>query len=227
MRKKGTVVRWDSERAFGFIRSPDTVADIFFHLRDYGENRHPVEGMGVVFDEIHVGGKGPRALKVEAIRNAIAADQALAEDPNAAILPRSESAARSTPPHQTQRERQLLWATFGLMAVWLLMWLVGIALGRFPGIVVITSLVMLNLVTVYIYLRDKNAAENGDWRISENQLHALALLGGWPGAWFAQRILRHKTSKTSFRIAYWATVALNVGGLLAWLVWPAFQAPVV
>jgi uncharacterized membrane protein YsdA (DUF1294 family) len=54
-------------------------------------------------------------------------------------------------------------------------------------------------------------------------LHGLALLGGWPGAWFGQQILRHKSSKVSFRIAYWGTVALNVIGLLAWLIWPAIQ----
>ncbi len=222
MRKKGTIIRWDNERAFGFIRSPDTAADIFFHVRDYGENRHPIEGMAVTFDEIHVGGKGPRALKVEPERNSIKKSKSLAEDPNAVILPRSASAARSAPPHHTERERRLVWATMGLMGFWLLLWLTGMVLGRFPAIPVITSLVILNLVTFYLYMRDKNAAENGDWRISEKQLHILALLGGWPGAWFAQKTFRHKTSKPSFQWAYWATVALHLLGLMAWLIWPVF-----
>ena len=35
MQKQGTVVRWNAERAFGFIRSPDTDADVFFHVRDF------------------------------------------------------------------------------------------------------------------------------------------------------------------------------------------------
>ncbi|AOW13530.1 hypothetical protein LPB72_10980 [Hydrogenophaga crassostreae] len=226
MRKKGTVIRWDSARAFGFIRSPDTVADIFFHIRDYGENRHPIEGTEVTFDEIHVGGKGPRALKVEPARNTVQEPRSLPEDPNAVILPRSPTAARSTPPQTTKRENQLLWATMGLMAFWLLLWLAGIALDRFSTIPVFSSLIILNLVTFYIYLYDKNAAEEGNWRISENQLHSLALLGGWPGAWFAQRAFHHKISKTSFQITYWATVALHLLGLLAWLIWPAFQTPV-
>ena len=65
MKKQGTVVKWDSDKAFGFIRSPDTPADIFFHRRDLLENRPPAIGQAVTFDEIHVGGKGPRALKVE------------------------------------------------------------------------------------------------------------------------------------------------------------------
>lgn len=224
MRKKGNVIRWDSERGFGFIRSPETVADVFFHIRDYGENRPPSEGMEVTFDEIHVGGKGPRALKVEAVRNTIEQAKSLPEDPIAVILPRSKEAHRTVAPHQSRRELQFFWASMGLMAVWAILWLIGIALGRFPALPVISGLVALNIVTFYLYLRDKEAAKHGDWRISENQLHALALLGAWPGAWFAQQILRHKSSKTAFRIAYWATVALHFAGLLTWLIWPAFRA---
>jgi uncharacterized membrane protein YsdA (DUF1294 family) len=38
----------------------------------------------------------------------------------------------------------------------------------------------------------------------------LGLIGGWPGAIVAQQLLRHKTSKRSFRIAFWVTVVLNI-----------------
>lgn len=224
MRKQGTVMRWDGERGFGFIRSADTVADIFFHIRDYAENRHPIEGMDVSFDEIHVGGKGPRALNVEPTRNTIQAAEALREDPNAVILPRAHVAPRSAPPHQTRREQQLFWGTIGLMVFWLLLWITGIALGRFTTIPVFSSLIMLNLVTFYMYMRDKTAAEEGEWRLSENQLHGLALLGGWPGAWFAQRMFHHKTRKASFQAAYWGTVVLHLAVLLGWLIWPALRS---
>ena len=64
MQKQGTVVRWDASRAFGFIRSPDTSADVFFHVRDYRGSTPPREGLAVVYEEIHVGGKGPRAMAV-------------------------------------------------------------------------------------------------------------------------------------------------------------------
>jgi len=53
----------------------------------------------------------------------------------------------------------------------------------------------------------------------------LALLGGWPGAWFAQRRLRHKSRKQPFRAVFWITVLLNLAALSylfspagAWLV---------
>ena len=56
MQKTGQITRWDAERAFGFIRSPDSVADVFFHVRDFQGPAAPRMGMAVVFEEIHVGG---------------------------------------------------------------------------------------------------------------------------------------------------------------------------
>lgn len=225
MRKQGTVVRWDAERGFGFIRSPDTTADIFFHRRDYSENRAPVEGLAVTFQEIHVGGKGPRALSVTLTTNTILPPSAtLAADDPAPLLPRThktERGPRATPLHIKKREDRLYWSTLGLMAFWLLLWLVGIGLGRFPW-VILTAVALLNLATFYVYWRDKDAAVEGGWRASENQLHGLALLGGWPGAWFAQQILRHKSSKKAFQTIYWTTVAANLLGLIAWIVQSPF-----
>ena len=43
----------------------------------------------------------------------------------------------------------------------------------------------------------------------------LGLLGGWPGAIVAQQMLRQKTTKVSFRIAFWVTVVVNVGVFIA------------
>ena len=224
MRKQGRVLRWDAQRGFGFIRSPDTVAEVFFHVRDYEENRLPFEGMEVTFDEIHVGGKGPRGLKVQSVRNAIQQAKALPEDPKAAILPKGKPVQRNTPDRLTDRERKVLLASLGLMVFWLTMWVVSIGLGRLPALAVLTTLAIINLLTFYIYMLDKNAAETGEWRVTEKQLHVLALVGGWPGAWFAQRVFNHKTSKTSFQMTYWATVALHMTALVAWLLWPYLRA---
>jgi uncharacterized membrane protein YsdA (DUF1294 family) len=54
--------------------------------------------------------------------------------------------------------------------------------------------------------RDKRLAQTGEWRISEAQLHFWELMGGWPGAWIAQRQLRHKTSKRSYQVVFWIIV---------------------
>ncbi|HEX5362898.1 MAG TPA: DUF1294 domain-containing protein [Gallionella sp.] len=63
------------------------------------------------------------------------------------------------------------------------------------------------------YALDKSAARNRQWRIRESTLHLLGLIGGWPGAFAAQRLLRHKSGKPSFQILFWITVALNCGAL--------------
>jgi cold shock CspA family protein len=98
MKKQGIVMKWDSDKSFGFIRSVDTQSDIFFHRRDYSENRSPVEGLAVTFQEIHVGGKGPRALSVTPSLNAIVdAPPTPAPDDPAPLLSRAARAPRATP----------------------------------------------------------------------------------------------------------------------------------
>ena len=62
--------------------------------------------------------------------------------------------------------------------------------------------VAINAITFWIYAIDKRRAEAGEWRISEVQLHLLELLGGWPGAWPAQRHLRHKCSKAGYQFVF-------------------------
>ena len=50
----------------------------------------------------------------------------------------------------------------------------------------------------------------------EQSLHLLALAGGWPGAWAAQGLLRHKSRKASFRVPFWFTVVANIA-FVSWL----------
>jgi len=75
-----------------------------------------------------------------------------------------------------------------------------------------------SLAAAIVYRVDKSAAQSGHWRTAESTLHALSLMGGWPGALVAQRLFRHKSRKVSFRVAFLATVALNCGALL-WFLW--------
>lgn len=70
-----------------------------------------------------------------------------------------------------------------------------------------------SLLAFLAYAFDKSAARKRRWRIPERTLHLLSLFCGWPGAWAAQQLLRHKSSKRSFQRVFWVTVLLNCGML--------------
>lgn len=71
-----------------------------------------------------------------------------------------------------------------------------------------------SIFSFLIYAWDKKSAENGDRRTPEATLHNFSLIGGWPGALFAQQLLRHKSKKESFRRMFWVTVFLNISALI-------------
>ena len=72
------------------------------------------------------------------------------------------------------------------------------------GLYAVTSCIAFAL-----YGLDKSAARRGMWRTPELTLHAVSLIGGWPGALLAQSVFRHKTRKQPFRTVFWVTVVLN------------------
>ncbi|WP_221031339.1 DUF1294 domain-containing protein [Actomonas aquatica] len=83
----------------------------------------------------------------------------------------------------------------------------------------------VSLVCFAAYYYDKSCAREGLWRVPENVLHILELLGGWPGAFIAQRLFRHKSAKGSYLFTYWAIVllyqAISYDGPRGW---PLFHA---
>lgn len=78
-------------------------------------------------------------------------------------------------------------------------------------------LAAINAATFLSYAMDKRAARQGRRRIRERTLHLWSLAGGWPAAWWAQRVLRHKSAKASFRRGYWLTVLMHGALAGAWM----------
>jgi len=74
----------------------------------------------------------------------------------------------------------------------------------------------LSAITFVVYALDKHAAQTGRWRTPESTLHLLELAGGWPGAWVAQQLLRHKSRKPGYRAVFWLMVVLHGVALAAW-----------
>jgi uncharacterized membrane protein YsdA (DUF1294 family) len=71
-----------------------------------------------------------------------------------------------------------------------------------------------SVLAFIVYAYDKSAARNRQRRISERTLHLCSLACGWPGAWSAQKMLRHKSLKQPFRRLFLASVAFNCAALL-------------
>jgi uncharacterized membrane protein YsdA (DUF1294 family)/cold shock CspA family protein len=209
MRKEGTIVRWDDAKGFGFIRTAADTQDVFVHVRDFrsraGET--PRQGLRVSFEDIHVGGKGPRAV---AVQPAGSPGVGRPRD-NVARAPsraRRQSPVTAAPAsHGGGSWALLLMAAYGSGLAWLV-W------QRLVPWWVLPASVLLNLATFFSYWQDKHAAQKGSWRIKEDTLHLWSLAGGWGGAWFAQQVLRHKSVKASFRAAYWATVMAHCAAVL-------------
>lgn len=65
-----------------------------------------------------------------------------------------------------------------------------------------------------MYALDKAAAKAGRWRTSEGTLLFWGLACGWPGAIVAQKLMRHKSHKQSFRTRFLITVGLNIGAFV-------------
>ena len=86
----------------------------------------------------------------------------------------------------------------GLAMLWLpVPWWMG------AGVMAVVS-----AITYGLYADDKNRAVTGAWRVPESSLHLAELLGGWPGAFLAQRRLRHKCSKASYQVVFWFIVVI-------------------
>jgi uncharacterized membrane protein YsdA (DUF1294 family)/cold shock CspA family protein len=209
MRKEGTIVRWDDAKGFGFIRSGAVAQDVFLHVRDYRSKlgEPPRQGLRVTFEDVHVGGKGPRAVAVQplAVSGATKASHEGARAPS----PLRKQAARRTTraTHSGSWWVLLLMAAYGLGLTWLV-WR-----KQLPWWVLPAS-VLLNLATFFAYWQDKYAAQQRRWRVKEETLHLWSLAGGWGGAWFAQQVLRHKSVKASFRAGYWSTVMIHCAAAL-------------
>ena len=77
-------------------------------------------------------------------------------------------------------------------------------------LLVIFHALFINISTFIAYGVDKRAAIRKSWRVPENSLHTLEFLGGWIGAWFGQKIFKHKTKKKSFQNTYKLMIVLEI-----------------
>ena len=188
MRQQGRITTWNDDKGFGFITRNGDGPIVFVHVHAFSDRRRRPLGGELVTYAIGRDAKGrPRAVDV-AFVGAPKAPPTLGAPNNVALI-----------------AGLLFLATLAAMG----------QAGKLPWAVVATYAIASG-VTLFAYGLDKASARSGRRRTPENTLHVLAVLGGWPGAAIAQRVLRHKNRKTSFLVVFWLTVLINVGAL-AWL----------
>lgn len=88
-----------------------------------------------------------------------------------------------------------------------------VAMQRTP-VEIFAAYCALSVYGYAVFARDKRAAINGGWRVSEKGLVLSCLFGGWPGALVAQVKCRHKTKKQPFKTLLWIAIAVNCAAFL-------------
>ena len=191
MRFQGKVSNWNDAKGYGFVEPNGGGERAFVHISAFqAHSGRPVNGDVITYE----------LVKEESNRY---------KAKNIAFT----GEAKKHKSHGTgNRSKSLGVVLIGVFAIGIL---ASVYLGRLP-LAVAVAYGVLSLITFIAYAMDKSAAQNGRWRTKERTLHLFSLLGGWPGAYFAQRTLSHKSKKREFRVVYWVTVLLNLAGLI-WL----------
>lgn len=187
MRYQGKITAWKDDQGYGFI-TPNIGGDkVFVHISAFVSRRQRPALEQIVTYQLGRDERGrPRADVVDFVRSRNHARRGQPSGPNRLPLALA-----------------LGFLAFVALSVWL---------GKLPAFLLALYL-GASLITFLVYAHDKSAARQDRWRIEENTLHLLALIGGWPGALVAQNRLRHKSSKASFLGIFWTTVLLNTGSL--------------
>jgi len=188
MRDQGRLTNWDDEKGFGFVTPDKGGMRAFVHIRAFSYRQRRPRNGDVITYQLTWDPKGrPRAENV---------------------LFREVAGPRGEPGPARLAGAALLAAVFIAALIAL------VAAGRIPWLVP-PVYVGVSLLTFIVYAFDKSAAMNRRWRTTEQTLHLLSLLGGWPGALIAQRMFQHKSKKPGFQVVFWMIVAMHCAAAFA------------
>jgi uncharacterized membrane protein YsdA (DUF1294 family)/cold shock CspA family protein len=188
MRFAGRVTEWNDEKGFGFAVPNGGGTRAFVHISQFKRSsRRPVAGDLISYLPLVDERGRTNAQQIRHVGERIAVPQTPSRFPRAVLG----------------------LGVLGLIGV-------SAAFGLLPP-VLLGAYLGLSALSYLMYWWDKSAAQNGNRRTPENNLHLMDILGGWPGALVAQQQFHHKTAKPSFQMAFWVTVFLNVA-ICIWFV---------
>lgn len=75
-------------------------------------------------------------------------------------------------------------------------------------------LVVINVVTFFVYGIDKRKAKRSKWRVAESTLMLLAILGGSIGAWTGMKVWHHKTIHKKFKYGIPLIIIVQIAALI-------------
>ncbi len=188
MRYQGKISTWKDDQGFGFITPNGGGEPVFLHIKSFSNRqRRPVGNAIVTYELTTDERRRPRAVNV-----AFVGDRRV-----------ERSFARSG------------WVAVAFVTSFLAWIVAAVVTGKLP-LAVLGVYLGASAVAFVAYAMDKTAAEKDRWRTQESTLHLLGLIGGWPGAYLAQKAFRHKSRKREFQTEFWATVVLNCGALMVY-----------
>ena len=82
-------------------------------------------------------------------------------------------------------------------------------------LLIVIQLATINITTFIAYFIDKRAAVKGAYRVPEQNLHTLELLGGTFGALLGQKFLHHKSKKKSYQSVFFLIVIFQLIAVVA------------
>ncbi len=179
----------------GCVRSAPGGRLTFMHIQAFPQgSARPLRGMHLTYRVIVTAAGKRQATRVRNISSA-----------------KAKAKARTNVEHRRRRGGRRRYTLLSFLAVlaFAALYLSLNALHPVPVFVAATYAAM-SAVCFLCYGIDKAAAVAGRWRVPESTLLVLGFACGWPGAIVAQQLFTHKTTKRSFRSAFWISVTANV-----------------
>lgn len=188
MRMKGKLIKWNADKAFGFIAPNGGGNDVFIHIKAFvNRERQPQINDVITF-----------AISRDVQKRSCAVQATFAGEKL-----------------QNKANSRVNMFSIYLAATFLATIILAAVFKQFPQNLVF-GYFCFSILTFISYAIDKEKAKRGAWRIPESTLHLLSFLGGWPGAVLGQQLLRHKSKKQPFRTIFWLSVITNISAL-GWL----------
>jgi len=172
---KGKLVKWDEQKAFGFIAPAGKGQSVFIHKTAFRNTS--------------------RTPKL----NDVSTFSMTKDKQGRYCAEKATYTGEKLKPQQAKPASQF--STY-ISVTFLIVIALASVLGYLPKNLMVWY-AGLSIFTFVAYAFDKPKAQNGKWRTPESTLHGLALAGGWPGAAIAQQVLRHKSKKREFRRVFW------------------------